>query len=358
MDKENEQYQSVSRRDDIKRPDILINGKSGSNKLPDFDFSLLDKLLSRDDYLLKKKEEIAKYFKSNAQIQKRISYLKQAYNNDYSELIIGNKRVGYLKKDEFLNVWEGNYLTRTAESDLSWELVSEYINDMIKRGVYTEKAENEQLSLFDYSYENDGSYIETEYSLPDKVINSVLKSGTNERFGKYHIAAEFMRQKPSQEIALFLKKEYKTGGKGFIIDNTKYAAWFDENGIRIAYGSSVYHARQSVLLSWEDVYDCINNLLELGQYMPQNQLDRVIGTQRKEAAEYLWRLQRESTNFPINAELFNGGFPDSTDRIDKALENPETVKDYIEKLEQFNEEYKKDPSLINLKYYYIDYNFL
>lgn len=214
-----------------------------------------------------------------------------------------------------------------------------------------EKTDNEQLSLFDYSYENDGSYIETEYSLPDKVINSVLISGTNERFGKYHIAAEFMRQKPSQEIALFLKKEYKTGGKGFIIDNTKYAAWFDENGIRIAYGSSVYHARQSVLLSWEDVYDRINNLLELGQYMPQNQLDKVIGTQRKEAAEYLWRLQRESTNFPINAELFNGGFPDSTDRIDKALENPETVKDYIEKLEQFNEEYKKDPSLINLKYY-------
>lgn len=250
VDKENEQYQSVSRRNDIKRPDILINGKSGSNKLPDFDFSL-----------------------------------------------------------------------------------------------------NEQLSLFDYSYENDSSYIETEYSLSDEVISSVLRSGTNDKDGIYHIAAEFMRKKSPQEITLFLKKEYGTGGKGLVIDNTKYAAWFNENGIRIAYGSSVYHARHSVLLSWEDVYKRINDLLEAGQYMPQNQLDRVISIQRKEASEYLWYLERESTNFPLDTELFKGGFPDSTERIAKELENPEAVKDFIEKLEKFNEEYKNDPSLINFKYY-------
>lgn len=250
VDKENKQYQPVSRRNDIKRPDILINGKSGSNKLPDFDFSL-----------------------------------------------------------------------------------------------------NEQLSLFDYSYENDGSYIETEYSLPDEVISSVLRSGTNDKDGIYHIAAEFIRKKSPQEIALFLQKEYGTGGKGLVIDNTKYAAWFNENGIRIAYGSSVYHARHSVLLSWEDVYKRINDLLEAGQYMPQNQLDRVIGIQRKEAAEYLWYLERESANFPIDAELFKGGFPDSTERIAKELENLEAVKDFIEKLEKFNKEYKNDPSLINFKYY-------
>ncbi len=250
VDKENEQYQSVSRRNDIKRPDILINGKSGSNKLPDFDFSL-----------------------------------------------------------------------------------------------------NEQLSLFDYSYENDSSYIETEYSLSDEVISSVLRSGTNDKDGIYHIAAEFMRKKSPQEITLFLKKEYGTGGKGLVINNTKYAAWFNENGIRIAYGSSVYHARHSVLLSWEDVYKRINDLLEAGQYIPQNQLDRVIGIQRIEAAEYLWYLERESTNFPIDAELFKGGFPDSTERIAKELENLEAVKDFIAKLEKFNEEYKNDPSLINFKYY-------
>lgn len=250
VDKENEQYQSVSRRNDIKRPDILINGKSGSNKLPDFDFSL-----------------------------------------------------------------------------------------------------NEQLSLFDYSYENDGSYIETEYSLPDEVISSVLRSGTNDKDGIYHIAAEFIRKKSPQEIALFLQKEYGTGGKGLVINNTKYAVWFDKNGVRTALGNSVYKARDFVLLSWEDVFKRINDLLEAGQYMPQNQLDRVIGIQRKEASEYLWYLERESTNFPIDAELFKGGFPDSTERIAKELENPEAVKDFIEKLEKFNEEYKNDPSLINFKYY-------
>lgn len=250
VDKENEQYQSVSRRNDIKRPDILINGKSGSNKLPDFDFSL-----------------------------------------------------------------------------------------------------NEQLSLFDYSYENDSSYIETEYSLSDEVISSVLRSGTNDKDGIYHIAAEFMRKKSPQEITLFLKKEYGTGGKGLVIDNTKYAVWFDKNGVRTALGNSVYKARDSVLLSWEDVFKRINDLLEAGQYMPQNQLDRVIGIQRKEAAEYLWYLERESANFPIDAELFKGGFPDSTERIAKKLENLEAVKDFIAKLEKFNEEYKNDPSLINFKYY-------
>lgn len=105
------------------------------------------------------------------------------------------------------------------------------------------------------------------------------------------------------------------------------------------------------MLSWEDVYKRINDLLEAGQYMPQNQLDRVISIQRKEASEYLWYLERESTNFPLDTELFKGGFPDSTERIAKELENPEAVKDFIEKLEKFNEEYKNDPSLINFKYY-------
>ena len=187
--------------------------------------------------------------------------------------------------------------------------------------------------------------------MSDEVISSVLRSGTNDKDGIYHIAAEFMRKKSPQEITLFLKKEYGTGGKGLVIDNTKYAAWFNENGIRIAYGSSVYHARHSVLLSWEDVYKRINDLLEAGQYMPQNQLDRVISIQRKEASEYLWYLESESTNLPLDTEHFKGGFPDSTERIAQELENPEAVKDFIEKLEKFNEEYKNDPSLINFKYY-------
>ena len=125
---------------------------------------------------------------------------------------------------------------------------------------------------------------------------------------------------------MFLKKEYGTGGKGLVIDNTKYAAWFNENGIRIAYGSSVYHARHSVLLSWEDVYKRINDLLEAGQYMPQNQLDRVISIQRKEASEYLWYLERESTNFPLDTELLRADFLILQKGLQKNLKIPKRSK--------------------------------
>lgn len=150
-----QQYSSIDIGKSSERNNTQIMKESNREKLPDFDFSLLDNLFRQDNYMKNKKRDISTFFKNNPEENKRKDYLIRAYNEDYSELLIAGKRVGYKTKETGLMVWEGSYLSCTSNSILSWDLVAKYISDMIKRGVYIDESENEQLSIFDYRF--DGS---------------------------------------------------------------------------------------------------------------------------------------------------------------------------------------------------------
>ena len=68
-----------------------------------------------------------------------------------------------------------------------------------------------------------------------------------------------------QENMDFVRREYGTGGKGFTIDGTDYAVWFDELGMQIAQGDSALEtALDKAFLTWEDVAVWIRQLLWQG----------------------------------------------------------------------------------------------
>lgn len=72
-----------------------------------------------------------------------------------------------------------------------------------------------------------------EIALDPEVVDEILRTGSNRSKGQLRLIYNFMVEKTPEEYTEFVKNEYGTGGKGFEIDGSKYAVWFDDLGLRI-----------------------------------------------------------------------------------------------------------------------------
>ena len=60
-----------------------------------------------------------------------------------------------------------------------------------------------------------------------------------------------MVEKTPEEYTEFVKNEYGTGGKGFEIDGSKYAGWFDDLGLRISAPDENTMGQEKGGLAWQ-----------------------------------------------------------------------------------------------------------
>ena len=56
------------------------------------------------------------------------------------------------------------------------------------------------------------------------------------------------------------------------MNDRKYALWYTAEGIRIAEGETAQ--RSTTVLTWEQAAARIRELLDMGRYMPQSEIDR------------------------------------------------------------------------------------
>lgn len=82
--------------------------------------------------------------------------------------------------------------------------------------------------------------------VPEQAVERILSAGTNEPAGALRIYAQYQAGAPAGEMAVSLRKEFGTGGRGFTIDGTPYAVWFDENGFSINSGKSARYDKESL----------------------------------------------------------------------------------------------------------------
>ena len=244
-------------------------------------------LENRDDDLKSPKKEIQNFFREHYDQIERANYLKSVYPDRYTELIVDNTRIGYKATDDGLLMWEGAYLSRAKESVFSWGIVAELTGNLIEQGTYflntrvelPPSYDDQQISFMDGSYlapeqEGEQQTFFSQPQLPQQVIDEVLCIGFNDRNSRLIICAYFMKDKPLEENAAFLQKSYGTNGAGLFIQDWEYAIWYDADGIRIATGRTV-QKRYTTLVTWEQAAKRIRELLDLGRYMPQSELDRV-----------------------------------------------------------------------------------
>ena len=378
MDGPDEQPPALSGGDSAGRTDLQLteqNSEADSAELPAFlDERLIMAIVAnKDDDLKYKKQQIELYFSIHPEETDRAEYLKSAYQDRYTEILVDGVRVGYKPQADGLLMWEGAYLSRTSESVFSWGVVAGWTAQLIEKKEYfintkitpPKSYDSQQLSLFDFADFNnpaqeDGGQISfmSRPELPQQVIDEALCIGANDRNSRLIICAYFIKDHTPEENAAFLAKHYGTNGAGFYINDREYALWYDPEGIRVSTGRSAQN-RYATLLSWEDAAKRIRELLDLGRYMPQHELDRVADYERKTLAESLALTARDFSEEARDAGYAptlrlalsaKGGFPEIEQQIFELLKDPDMLQKITEEWSEFVKAHEQNRELMRFGY--------
>ena len=293
-------------------------------ELPAFlDTYLIEAILLDDGGRKHTRQEIFAYFQTNRDIATRTKFLKSSYNDIWVEVLAGadKVRVGYHAEKDGLLMWEGSYLSRTAESVFSWGVVTEMTENLIERGAYKIKLglQNapvmaEQMSLFGM---NGGTAVyevpETQRTgelfptrpVPQTVIDQTLYTAGNSRGSAERITVFYMRQRPEAECIAFLRREFGAeNGRGIEYEGKKYAVWFMEDGIHLAQGDSIRAGHCRTTVTWEQASVRILELLEAGTYLSAPELEQAQDKVLLEMGDALLMTARDLTEEGRAQSLF------------------------------------------------------
>ena len=139
------------------------------------------------------------------------------------------------------------------------------------------------------------------------------------------VAAAFQKQKPMEEIAELLKKEYH-GGTGIKSDNGEFSVWYAEDGMHLAKGRTARYKTTAQVISWEAAAERIGQLMQDSKYASNVELAEAEGHERMKLSHLLWYLRgdlsdeaREQNILSTLADYRRNGFPDATARLAEDL---------------------------------------
>ena len=346
---------------------------AGGEQLP----ALLDEkqimaiIANKDDDLKYKKNQIELFFSVHSDVQERAEYLRSAYQDRYTEIIADGQRLGYKPQENGLLMWEGSYPSRTRESVFSWEVVAGWTAQLIDKKEYFIQTdipqlptqESQQMSLFDFAAFQQPTQAEgtakpsifPHPALPQQVIDEALCIGANDQNSRLIICAYFKKDKPDN--ARFLAEHYGENGAGFYLDGRQYAIWYNAEGIRIAEGESAQRS-SATLLSWEQAAARIRELLDLGRYMPQSELDQVDHYEVHELADRLLLMFRdiedeEKRFFPSLRAIYDkpSGFPEAAEEIAGLLSREDGLQTILSEYETFAAAYQENPDIMRFHFH-------
>ena len=240
-------------------------------------------ILGTTPHLKASKDEIRAFFEATADENARISYIKRIFNNDYTEVILSDgRRCGYKTYQNVLQLWEGSYLSRTAQSFYDWGVIAQHFEAMRLLGELQDTMKplpsiDGQLSLMTAGAEEQKT---SAFTFSQEIIDAVLTRGSGISEGKMRIYEQFQRSLSSKENADFLKEEYGWGGAYPVITGTGIDEQHDGKGIRISKG--IGSDKPHIDLKWTQVEKRIGELIRLDRYLNP-----------KEKAQYPAWLQRQ-----------------------------------------------------------------
>ena len=217
-------------------------------------------------------------------------------------------------------------------------------------------SENEQISFIDQAE----SFKPSAFSFSQEEIDHFLLLGSNTDEARKIVALEYMKQKPVEEIAQTLKEVYH-GGFGIKADSGNIAAWYAEDGIHLAKGSSAIDSPRAQIIPWEDAATRIGELLENGQFATNVELVEAAGYERQKLAESLWYLYRDLSGEAkegnylaiLNQGKFRG-FPDETADLADKLNDPQFHSILVQQYAEFREALAENPKYLRFRYHKLD----
>ena len=249
-------------------------------------------ILGTTPHLKASKDEIRAFFEATADEDARISYIKSIFNNDYTEVILSDgRRVGYKTYQNVLQLWEGSYLSRTAQSFYDWGVIAQHFEAMRLLGELQDTMKplpsiDGQLSLMTAGAEERKP---SAFTFSQEIIDAVLTRGSGISEGKMRIYEQFQKSLSAKENADFLKNEYGWGGSYPVIVGAGIDEQHDGKGIRISKG--IGSDKPHIDLKWSQVEKRIAELIKLDRYLNP-----------KEKAQYPEWLQRQEERRAALAE--------------------------------------------------------
>ena len=102
--------------------------------LPPLSDELILGLLAKESSSRADNAAILEYFNEHPDLAERSAFCKHCYKQIYTYLFVDDHTVGFIRHDMYLELWEGNYLTKTAQINLTWDAVAAKIADLIGQG--------------------------------------------------------------------------------------------------------------------------------------------------------------------------------------------------------------------------------
>ena len=257
-----EQHTEISRGSSSERIDLRLNvyEKDGKHRPYVVVDEKVNRILSTTPHLKVSNREIIDYFNNEKDILKRGEFIKNAFNLDYTGIMLNEEMYGYKAFDNGLLLWKGNYLSRDTETFISWEDLTYHYDSMILLHQLNTKIKplpsvSQQLTLIDEKEKNEQT---VDLVFSQEFIDKYLQEEHTET--KYRIYEKFQKSLSNQENAEYLKDLYGLGGGTHTIRGSGVGYESSSKGLVLYRG--YFDDRAERLLKWSEVEKRINFLIK------------------------------------------------------------------------------------------------
>ena len=190
-----------------------------------------------------------------------------------------------------------------------------------------------------------------------EIIDEALTLGSIDYQSRMTIASFFMKNKPLEENAQFLREHYGTNGSGFYVNDRPYTIWYDQDGIRLSAGESA-QGQQAQIITWDQAALRIRELLDAGHYLHRDELERASEVEMGKLADDLLYFYRDLSSeardqgfLPTidKADKVKGGFDNEKQALLDLMRQPETYHMLEMELEAFGAAYAQNNQLLRTR---------
>lgn len=276
----------------------------------------VDFILTSDKFLSHSNEDISAVLLDNtADFNAKKEYLISAYDEYFCSLLYpydeNIEYVGYCKQEDGLYMWEGNFLSKTADTLLSWDDVLRYRMNKLEitdKSLIDSAEDGFSAIHFPLEIEEPESYIDEhgKVRMREDILLREIRRGSGIEDGKYRIHQFFKEEHTDKEKVDFLKSEYGMGVHT-IFEGSYTGSSHDSKGITF---SGYSEAVKDSLYTWFEVSKLIAKEVEADTYLTEKEKIHLPYYENK---KIISSLGREI------ASHFKTFFPEDSDALETAV---------------------------------------
>lgn len=292
--------------------------------LPPLSDELILGLLAKESSSRADNAAILEYFNEHPDLAERSAFCKHCYKQIYTYLFVDDHTVGFIRHDMYLELWEGNYLTKTAQVNLTWDAVAAKIADLIEQGrlmvpikATPVQQQMEQLTLTPEDSEKAGLPSREQQAknidlaaeakkwnkpiidasgkyITEQDITDALCKGGGFEDSKFRIQQYFSAQvlPIEEDQARWLKKEYGIGGGTWFFRDGGHG-FLDHMGKNLEITRHTEDGEYRRVLKWKEIAQRLRLLVYNDQYL----------TDAEKATYQAWAAEQQAARAANDAAL-------------------------------------------------------